>query len=180
MWKDLAQLFRSSGALLSWIVDFPNPLQQIVADVCSPCAMQVCDNPRDVEYDGFQYGSDYPLPRYVDAQCACPDPDPLRAEQVDLQLAADSMAGVNLSRMSSLLSPARAERRLAGGAGVTSARVPVPTQQTLRGDAPGQLEERPSSSRRDRDAGVRANQPSRPDGRKPGRRWKVGGLDHLR
>ena len=53
-----------------------------------------------MEYNGFCYGADYPLPRYVEAQCVREKggkEEEHRRGQVDSQLAANSMAGVDFT-----------------------------------------------------------------------------------
>jgi hypothetical protein len=120
-----------------------------------------------VEYKGFHYGSHYPMPQYVDAKCVKADADSARARQVDAQLAADSMAGLNLNDPppSSLLSASTSS----SGGGGRQVHDWAKTQ-----DVGNTMPTVPAASTRATTTGRAASG----GGKK--KLWKVGGLDHLR
>lgn len=176
----------------------------------SHCA--ACDTPRDLKFRGFRYGADYPLPQYVDAKCVQAAGDAARAAQVDAQLAADSMAGLDLSDPQPELPLRAPSGRVRGFARTTTAHAaaaeaagPAPagplltppprcdldansTHHRLRQDnapptsgldaaLPGSKGEVAATAHAEAKA-TRLASASRPKATK--KKWKVGGLDHLR
>lgn len=168
---------------------------------CSACTLHndaarthcgACDTPRDLTYNGFSYGSDYPLPQYVDAKCVQASGDAARARQVDAQLAADSMAGLDLSdpRPTLLQAPAGRARRHVGRnvdapprsrAPPSAHRPPMGAAATA---APVEQSHALDQSSSDPNAPPAGHSPARPASasrpKSSKKRWKVGGLDHLR